>query len=118
AGWLGPGRVEAAQDCLRPGTMIEDQVQCTLRYGDGVLVNFYHGFTQAGRMDRQEMRLVFERGDVRLDEWVPVRATIHALVDEADTRILCELFPNARLDVTAWYGGKDRICSGRHKAWD
>jgi hypothetical protein len=55
---------------------------------------------------------------VRLEEWVPVRATIHALVDEADTRTRCELFPGARLDVTAWYAGKDRICSGRHKALD
>jgi predicted dehydrogenase len=137
AGWLGPGKVEAAQVCLRPGTAIEDQVQCTVRYsdrtpspqplsptpgergrGEGVLVNFYHGFTQPSRMDRQELRLVFERGDVRLDEWIPVRATIHALVDEADTRTLCELFPGARLDVTTWYLGKDRASSGRHKPLD
>jgi predicted dehydrogenase len=118
ASWLGPGRVEAAQVSLRPGTNIEEQVQCTLRYGADVLVNFYHGFTQPGRMDRQELRLVFERGDVRLDEWIPVRATIHALVNEADTRTLCDLFPSARLDATALYGGTDRICSGRHKQLD
>src|SRR5262245_42188346 len=84
AGWLGPGTVEAAQVCVRPGSAIEDQVQCTIRYGD-VLVNFYHGFTQPGRMDRQELRLVFERGDVTLAEWIPVRVNIHALVDEAQT---------------------------------
>jgi len=118
AGWLGTGKVDAAQVSRRPGTSIEDQVQCTVRYRDDVLVNFYHGFTQPSRMDRQEMRLVFERGDVRLEEWVPVRATIHAVVDEADTRTLCELFPGTRLDVTAWYGGKDRACRGRHKALD
>lgn len=118
AGWLGAGKVESAQACLRPGTDVEDQVQCTVRYGDGVLVHFYHGFTQPARMDRQELRLVFERGDVRLEEWVPVHATIHAVVDEADTRTLCELFPGARLDVAAWYAGKDRICSGRHKVLD
>jgi predicted dehydrogenase len=118
AGWLGPGKVEAAQVCVRPGTIIEDQVQCTVRYGNGVLVNYYHGFTQLGRMDRQELRLIFERGDVRLEGWIPVRATIHAVVDEADTRTLCELFPGARLDVTAWYSGKDRASSGRHKTLD
>ena len=118
AGWLGPGKVEAAQVCVRPGTNIEDQVQCTVRYGNGVLVNYYHGFTQLGRMDRQELRLIFERGDVRLEGWIPVRATIHAIVDEADSRTLCELFPGARLDVTAWYSGKDRACSGRHKTLD
>jgi predicted dehydrogenase len=135
AGWLGPGKVEAAQVSKRPGANIEDQIQCTMRYNPevrsqesgarsqkdgqgGVLVNFYHGFTQPSRMDRQELRLLFERGDVMLAEWIPVRATIHALVDEADTRTLCELFPGARLDVTTWYGGKDRACTGRHKALD
>jgi predicted dehydrogenase len=116
-GWLGPGKIEAAQVCRRPGTDIEDQVHCTVRYGD-VLVNFYHGFTQPARLDRQELRLLFERGDVRLSEWVPVHATIRALVNEADTRKLCELFPGARLDVTAYYAGKDRLCSGRHKQLD
>ena len=79
------------------------------------LVNFYHGFHQAGRMDRQELRLVFERGDVTLFDWVPTRARIHALVDERQTRDLCDLFPGARLDVTASYGGKDRACRGRRQ---
>ncbi len=117
-GWLGSGKVEAAQVCRRPGTSIEDQVQCTVRYREDVLVNFYHGFTQPGRMDRQEMRLLFERGDVKLFEWIPVRVQIHAVVDEADTRTLCELFPGAQVDVSAWYAGKDRSCSGRHKPLD
>ena len=44
-------------------------------------------------MDRQELRLVFERGDVTLYDWVPTRARIHALVDERQTRDLCDLFP-------------------------
>ena len=45
---------------------IEEHVHCTVRYGPTILVNFYHGFHQAGRMDRQELRLVFEWGDVTL----------------------------------------------------
>ena len=66
AGWLGAGEVVAAQASRRRGTNIEDQVQCTVRYGDEVHINFYHGFQQTGRMDRQELRLVFERGDLLL----------------------------------------------------
>ena len=69
-------------------------------------------------MDRQELRLVFERGDVTLYDWVPTRARIHAMVDERQTRDLCDLFPGARLDVTASYGGKDRACRGRGKEID
>jgi predicted dehydrogenase len=113
AGWLGPGRLEAAQVGVRPGTAIEEHVHATVRYGDTTLVNFYHGFHQAGRMDRQELRLVFERGDVTLSDWVPTRARIHALVDERQTRELCDLLPGARLDVAASYGGTDRACRGR-----
>jgi predicted dehydrogenase len=118
AGWLGPGQVEAAQAGIRPGTGIEEHVHATVRYGDAALVNFYHGFHQAGRMDRQELRLVFERGDVTLLDWVPTRARIHAVVDERQTRELCDLFPGARLDVAVSYGGTDRACRGRGKAID
>src|SRR4029079_8279927 len=71
AGWLGAGEVVSAQASRRPGTNIEDQVQCSVRYGEAVHINFYHGFTQTGRMDRQELRLVFERGDLLLHGWVP-----------------------------------------------
>src|SRR5205085_4017698 len=117
AGWLGPGRVEAAQVGVRAGTAIEEHVHATVRYG-AALVNFYHGFHQAGRMDRQELRLVFERGDVTLHDWVPTRARIHALLDERQTRELCDLFPGARLDVAASYGGNDRACRGRGKEID
>jgi predicted dehydrogenase len=118
AGWLGPGRVEAAQAGVRPGTAIEEHVNCAARYGDATLVNFYHGFHQTGRMDRQELRLVFERGDVTLYDWVPTRARVHALVDERQTRELCDIFPGARLDVTDSYGGQGRACRGRGKAID
>jgi predicted dehydrogenase len=120
AGWLGPGTVEAAQRGLRPGCSqpIEEHVHCTVHYQPDVLVSFYHGFHQAGRMDRQELRLVFERGDVTLFDWVPTRARIHAIADEAQTRTLCDLFPGARLDVSLVYSPKDRACQGRHKPLD
>jgi predicted dehydrogenase len=118
AGWLGPGRVEGAQVGVRPGSGIEEHVHCTVRYRDVAIVDFYHGFHQAARMDRQELRLVFERGDVTLFDWVPTRVRIHALVDERQTRELCNLFPGARLDVAASYGGSDRACRGRGKSID
>jgi predicted dehydrogenase len=118
ARWLGPGTVLSAQRTLRPESDIEEQVQCTVRYRETVLLNFYHGFHQPGRLDRQEMRLVFERGDVTLYEWVPTRVRIHAVADEAATRRLCELFPRSRLDVTQVYAPADRACRGRHKLMD
>ncbi|GAC1474347.1 MAG: hypothetical protein NVSMB9_24550 [Isosphaeraceae bacterium] len=118
AGWLGKGCVEAAQVGRRPGTTIEEHVQCVLRYGETSLVNFYHGFHQTGRMDRQELKLVFERGDVVLNEWIPTRGKILAIADEEGTRDLCALFPGARLDIAAGYAARDRNCQGRHQSLD
>jgi predicted dehydrogenase len=117
AGWLGQGRVACAQVGVRPGTAIEEHVCCTAHYGEA-LVDFYHGFHQPGRMDRQELRLVFERGDLTLFDWVPTRVRVRALADEAQTRALCDLFPNFRLDVLASYAGGDRACRGRGKPID
>jgi predicted dehydrogenase len=117
AGWLGEGRIESASRVLRPGSGIEEQVYCTARYGD-VPVNFYHGFTQAGRMDRQEMRLLFERGDVTLHEWVPTKAVIRTALDEASTKTLCEIFPHARVDVETLYADNERSLSARHKKYE
>jgi predicted dehydrogenase len=117
-GWLGAGRVVAAQRTLRPQTEIEEQVQCTVRYPQGGIVNFYHGFTQPARLDRQEFRLLFERGDVLMEEWVPVRVSLRAVVDEKDTRELMELFPGARLDIEQTYAGPNRSVRARHKLVD
>ena len=123
AGWLGEGTVKAAQVIKRPNSAdIEDQVQAIVEYGDDEtgrkLVNFYHGFTQTGRMDRQEMRLLFEQGDITLFEWVPTRMIMRCVVDEETTRALMALFPGAQLNVTANVSGKDRPLRGRHKEFD
>jgi predicted dehydrogenase len=117
AGWLGGGVVESAGRVLRPGSGLEEQVYCTARYGD-VPVSFYHGFTQAGRMDRQELRLLFERGDVTLREWIPTQAVIRAALDETATRELAAIFPGARIDVECLYGPSERALRARHKTYD
>ena len=117
AGWLGGGRVESAGRVLRPGSGIEEQVYCTARYGD-VPVTFYHGFTQAGRMDRQELRLLFERGDVTLREWIPTQAVVRTALDEAATRTLASIFPDARIDVEHLYAPSERTFHARHKTYD
>lgn len=117
-GWLGKGKVECAQESVREGTNIVDQVQCSVRYKSDVIVNFYHGFTQANRMDRQELRILFEKGDLTLYEWVPTRIKIHAISNEAETKIINDLFPYARIDMTTWYNGKERKTKSHFKEYE
>jgi predicted dehydrogenase len=78
-GWLGAGKVIDAFQIRRVAEPIVDRVQATIMYKKGP-VNFYHGFDQLKILDRQEMRLLFERGEITLFEWVPVRMKLHGLL--------------------------------------
>ena len=100
AGWLGEGRVLSAQKIARPGHPgIWDTVQCTVLYGGHAPVHFFHAFNQPKVLDRQEMRLQFERGEITLHEWVPTRLVLNAAGTRDDALALQALFPQARVEV-------------------
>jgi predicted dehydrogenase len=93
-GWLGQGKVMGAWELRRPWTpeKIIDRVQATVLYPGGI-VNFYHGFDQPQILDRQEMRLEFERGDITLYEWVPVKIKIYGILQPGELKTLQDIFP-------------------------
>lgn len=97
SGWLGEGEVIAAQKLFRPGHTIIDKVHATVSFQGG-LVNFYHGFDQPKVLDRQEMRLQFERGEITLYEWVPTQLIMNAICSEEEFGILKGIFPNAAIN--------------------
>ena len=113
--WLGRGTIVAAQEITRPGTEIIEQVNCTAVYREAIPVNFYHGFTQPAALDRQEFRLLYERGDITLEEWIPTRMMINALLDKETLAVLRELMPGSRVTTVRTYAGADREMMGRHK---
>jgi predicted dehydrogenase len=95
SGWLGEGNVVSAVQLRRSGIekKIVDRVQATVLYKEGV-VNFYHGFDQPGILDRQEMRLQFERGEITLYQWVPVMMKLHGLLGKKELEKLHEMLGN------------------------
>jgi predicted dehydrogenase len=99
SGWLGNGEVISALQLQRPGVekKIMDRVQATVLYKDGI-VNFYHGFDQPKILDRQEMRLQFERGEITLYEWVPVKMKLHGLLLKKQLDRLSELLVNFSME--------------------
>ena len=114
--WFGPGEIVAAQQTVRPNSNdIVEQVHCSVQYGGGVLANHYHGFHQAGRFDRQEFRIVFERGDLRLFEWVPTQMAIECLTDRKTIEAIEALAPNAEVKELATYEGDARQVTSRHR---
>ena len=92
SGWLGEGEVLSAVQLHRNDVEknIIDRVQATVLYKEGI-VNFYHGFDQPKILDRQEMRLQFEFGDITLYEWIPTKMKLHGLLQKGQLNKLQEI---------------------------
>lgn len=98
-GWFGKGKLAFAMQIDRDGIeSITDRVQAVVMYNN-CPVNFYHGFNQPKALDRQEMRLQFDRGDITLYEWIPVKIRLHGLFKNSDLEKLKLLFPDAKMTI-------------------
>lgn len=95
--WVGEGRALSAYEERRDG--IVDQVGCEVRYDSGPVISYYHGFTQSHHLDRQEVHLIFERGEVRLHGWVARRVEIAAVLDDARIAELQAIFPGSEASL-------------------
>ena len=116
AGWLGKGEVMAAQRLARHGhPNVSDIAQCEVVYVRNAPVHFYHAFNQPKVLDRQEMRLQFERGDITLHEWVPNRLVLQAVCTRAEAKRLEDLFPTVVTTVVAEWDSTQRA-QGRFKS--
>ena len=124
AGSHGPASERAPARALSR-TPVEEQVVCTCRYRcdasqphAGVLVHFEHGFHQPSRIERQEMRLVFERGELRLFDWVPTHGDVRALVDDDSIGVLESLLPAASVRTIGRYEAEGRRVRGRFQDFE
>ncbi len=114
SGWLGKGEVVNALQIQRKvaNKNIIDRVHATVIYKDGA-VNFYHGFDQPKILDRQEMRLLFERGEITLYEWVPVKMKLHGLIKDEQLKYLKELIVDSTNVYNSHGQSKSRTVKGR-----
>ncbi len=92
-GWLGDGQVLHAHALRRPDRECIDQVAAELQYGPQTTVSQYHGFHQVAPLDRQTIRLIFERGELTLSGWVARTLTLRGVVSDADAERLEALPP-------------------------
>lgn len=100
SGWFGDGKLMHSMMIAREGSegKVTDRVQAIVSYKDSP-VNFYHGFNQPKVLDRQELRLQFDRGDITLYEWIPVKIRIHGLLSTVEIDKLMQFFPDASIQI-------------------
>jgi len=115
SGWLGKGKVRNALQIRRRGNKkIKDRVQASVTYKYGI-VNFYHGFDQPKILDRQEMRLQFEKGEIILYGWIPVEMTIHGLLNSNQEEFLKRLLKTPAIIYNGNEQTKNNKVKGRFK---
>ena len=115
SGWLGKGKVRNALQIRRRGNeKIKDRVQASVMYKGGI-VNFYHGFDQPKVLDRQEMRLQFEKGEITLYGWIPVEMKIHGLLNSQQEEYLKSLLKKPAIIYNGNGQTKNTKVKGRFK---
>lgn len=97
--WLGEATVQGATLRKRPHTGVIDQVTALLQFDEQTEASFYHGFCHSPHLDRQNARIIFERGDVRLSGWISQELHIEAVLAEKQIAQVMELFPEAHLST-------------------
>ncbi len=114
SGWLGKGKLVSSVQLQRPNTStkIIDRVQATVLYSWGI-VNFYHGFDQPKLLDRQEMKLQFERGDITLYGWVPVKMKLNALLKKENTTALRRMLVDSSTQIETKTNDRNKGVRGR-----
>lgn len=95
--WFGEAEIVHAHAEMRPGTDKEDRVTSLQRHASGVLASHYHGFDQPAVLDRARHRVIFERGDLTIEGWIPTVLTVHALTDETGVHQLEQCLAGSRL---------------------
>jgi len=116
SGWLGKGEMVNSLQIYREGFnhRIIDRVQATVMFKKGV-VNFYHGFDQPKILDRQEIRLEFERGEITLYEWVPVKMKLHGLLTLDQINSLKKLLKDPKIEYGSEGQTENKKVRGRFK---
>lgn len=116
SGWLGHGELINSFEIRRTEASgkIMDRVQAVVLYKNGP-VSFYHGFNQPKILDRQEMRLQFDRGDITLYEWVPVKIRLHGLLKTEQIEKLKSILPGCSIIKHSHPGLQNQKVRGKFK---
>ncbi len=97
--WFGNGKVIWAYSAKRSHTNQEDRVLCVLRHQNGIISHHYHGFDQPDILDRQIHRILFERGDIVINGWIPESFLINAILKDSDITQFKNICKNAKFKV-------------------
>lgn len=113
--WFGKAEVIWAYTLHRKKDQQEDRVICCLKHQQSLLATHYHGFDQAGVLDRQVHHLVFERGEMIVRGWIPETLSVKLLADDSRLRQLMKSYPGGQYKILERFPENRRKMKGRGK---
>ncbi len=66
----------------------EDQIMANVLYEGGLMATHYHSFSRPGFFETAKITLAFDLADLELHGWIPLRASVSALVNVQTKQIL------------------------------
>lgn len=77
---------------------MEDKVEASVVYDNGLLATHYHHFFRPWWFERQTFRFAFDLGEVDVEGWIPLSAELRALVNPATKARLEQIFKGSEFD--------------------
>lgn len=68
-----------------------DKVGAVVRYGERMLAIFYHSFNRPRCIERTTLHLGLANGEITIEGWIPIRLTLHGLVEVEKLPVLQRL---------------------------
>lgn len=90
--WFGKGEIKFSEEYFKD--KVVDRVICEADYG--FPVSFYHGFTNPKEMEEQLFRLNFEKGVIKMKEWIPTSLEIEFVGNKKEVKELQKRVPNSK----------------------
>ncbi|MDO8588052.1 MAG: Gfo/Idh/MocA family oxidoreductase [Armatimonadota bacterium] len=71
---------------------VQDKVLACVQYEDSTMACFYHSFSRPGNLEETSARYVFDRGEVDVIGWIPMKLRLRGFVSDGELLRLMELF--------------------------
>lgn len=78
---------------------VEDRVLAGLTFPNGVWSTVWHSFTRCGFLEKTATDIMFERGELRVEGWIPAKLSGKALLTENQLVELKKIIPPSGLEI-------------------
>ncbi|MFA6423493.1 MAG: Gfo/Idh/MocA family oxidoreductase [Patescibacteria group bacterium] len=78
---------------------VEDRVFALNQYENGAIGSYLHAFNMPSALEQTSSKITFERANVLIEGWVPLKLTAKAVLSQSELKHVKEIFPLAYFKI-------------------